>query len=189
MCKTHLPREAFDPKKLETLVSKANSNNRAECIKHQAFFAQPERQDRPHRGHDTDPHRRLPPLRRPPWPPPVSRALRAEHHERALLWSRCVCTRRPARAPSTLVQAHDLRHTRLHACTRKFTPHISLRGQHHYTLIKTDLHTRTYTRTHTHTSNFSPAPPRRACYCTLYCITYCWSRSLNSADSVRCDHE
>ena len=67
-------------------------------------------------------------------------------------------TRRPARAPSTLVQAHDLRHTRLHARTRKFTPHM--RGQHHYTLIKTDLHTRTYTRTHTHQQLLSSPPPK-----------------------------
>jgi len=73
-------------------------------------------------------------------PPPRARA---RPHARARACKTSKLTRRPARAPSTLVQAHDLRHTRLHARTRtsKFTPHM--RGQHHYTLIKTDLHTRT----------------------------------------------
>ena len=60
-------------------------------------------------------------------------------------------------------QAHDLRHARLHARTRKFTPHT--RGQHHYTLIKTDLHTRTCTRTHTHQQLLSSPPPKGLLYC------------------------
>ena len=59
-------------------------------------------------------------------PPPRARA---RPHAGARACKTSKLTRRLARAPSTLVQAHDLRHTRLHARTRKFTPHM--RGQHH----------------------------------------------------------
>ena len=59
-------------------------------------------------------------------PPPRARA---RPHAGARACKTSKLTGRLARAPSTLVQAHDLRHTRLHARTRKFTPHM--RGQHH----------------------------------------------------------